>query len=84
MSVEMIIVSSDILDTLIAEVRGLRADVQAVQLQPKPRWITIAEYAAKTGRSESTVQRHIREGKLDVNDTGTARMVPNPDTERNG
>lgn len=84
MTIEMQFVTTDDMKTLIAEVRSLRDEVRAVQMQPKPCWITIPEYAAMTGKSESTVQRHIREGKLDVNDAGTTRMVPNPDTERNG
>lgn len=75
MGVEMTIVSSDALETLIDEVRGLRLEVLAVQMQPAPQWITVSEMARMVGRSESTINRRISTGELESRMTAGVKMV---------
>ena len=64
MAAQLIAVDASALDALVSEVRELRNEVRQARIQPEPKWITIAECALKSGKSQSTVSRWAREGKL--------------------
>ncbi|MBL4768002.1 MAG: hypothetical protein JKY94_09855 [Rhodobacteraceae bacterium] len=74
----MTIVSSEDLKSLIDQVRALRTDIHAIQMQPKPRWITISEYATKIHRSRRTITRAIAAGKLETKEVCGVTLIETP------
>lgn len=74
MTAQLIAIDASALDTLVAEVRQLKEEVQKARIQPEPKWITITQYAKKVSKSESTIQRWARQGKLEKR----GNLVPNP------
>ncbi len=72
---QLIAVDAGALDALLAEVRALRQEIQAVRIQPQPQWLPVKEYAAHVGRSVSTINRWIAQGRLEVKSVGNIRMV---------
>ncbi len=50
-----------------------------VLLKPKRQdWITVQECSKLVGRSESTVSRWVREGRIEAKSVGGQRLVRNP------
>ncbi len=72
---QLIAVDAGALDALLAEVRALRQEIQAVRVQPQPQWLPVKEYAAHVGRSVATINRWIAQGKVQVKTVGHMRMV---------
>lgn len=77
MAPQLIAIDPNALNGLVAEVKALREEVRQARIQPAPKWITIKEYAATIGKSESTVNRHIAQGKVATHGDN-ARLVANP------
>ncbi|TLP58305.1 hypothetical protein FEE96_17880 [Parasedimentitalea maritima] len=73
---QLIAIDPDALNGLIAEVKALRNEVRQARIKPANKWITIKEYAAIIGKSESTVNRHIALGKVVTHPE--TRLVANP------
>jgi excisionase family DNA binding protein len=75
MTPQLIAIDATALQDLLAEVRELKAIVQDAKIQPEPNWLTIKEYAARVGKSESTVNRWIASGEIEAKTEGKTRMV---------
>lgn len=60
---------------LEAKLDAILRQLQAVQMAPRPEWLTVAEYAAQTGRSTKTVRNWVREGKVETRRDGTVLMI---------
>lgn len=45
------------------------------QIQPRPEWLSVADYAAAKGVSVSTVRRWILSGRVQARGAGKLRMV---------
>lgn len=72
---EMIAIDRAALDHVIDRLKRLEQKLDAAQIATPPRWITVQDYAARVGRSVSTVRRHIRAGKIETQ----AGLCLNPD-----
>ncbi len=72
---QMIVVDAGQLLALIDEVAALRRAVEQVQIQPRPDWMTVRQYAVSIGRHIRTVNRRIAEGQLECKAIGGERMV---------
>lgn len=72
---QFIAVDATALEAMQTELQEIKRLLQASQITPPAKWITVSEYAAKVGRSEATVRRWIREGQLERN----KKLVRNPD-----
>ena len=77
MTPQLIAIDPQALSGLIAEVKAMREELRQARIQPAQKWITIKEYAAIIGKSESTVNRHIAQGKVATHEDN-ARLVANP------
>lgn len=76
---QLIAIDPNALDNLLSEVARLHQRLDGVHMTPPPRWINVAEFAEKIGKSTKTVKRRIDEGKLETKDVAGVRMVLNPD-----
>ncbi|GFE51572.1 hypothetical protein So717_33250 [Roseobacter cerasinus] len=65
------------LDAIRLELRELNRRLDEVQMQPKPEFIPMKDYAAKIGKSIDTVKRRLPslESKVEAGVT----MIRNPD-----
>ncbi|WP_299927826.1 hypothetical protein [uncultured Pelagimonas sp.] len=72
---QMIAVDAAALDRLHDKIDRLEQKLDAAHITPPPKWITVAEYAKRVGKTEGTVRRWIREGSLERKD----KLVANPD-----
>jgi len=75
MTQQLIAIDADALDALLGEVRAIRERLDAVEMQPRPEWLTVAEYADHVGKSKDTVTRWIRSGRVASKHEGNVRMV---------
>lgn len=75
MTPQLIAIDANALADLVAEVQELKSIVQQARIQPAPQWLTVKEYAAHVGKSESTVNRWIANGEVETKTVGKARMV---------
>ncbi len=71
------------LTDIYTELAEVKAVMQAVNerlatLPPPPEWITLQQLAEREGKTLRTIQRHAREGKLNVRGKERARMVYAP------
>ena len=71
----LIAVDSGQIAALTREVEALRRSIEAVRMEPRPDWITLAEYAERVGRSPRTVRAWIAAGRIDSRRDGNALMV---------
>ena len=71
----MIAIDANALSAMQDQLNRLEKKLDSVHLTPPPRWIAITEYAVKVGKSEATVRRWIRQGKVEKN----GPLVSNPD-----
>jgi excisionase family DNA binding protein len=72
---QMTIVQADQLDMMMEELKRLHRRLDAVELTPKPEWLTVIEYAKLIGKGERTVIRMIQSGKLEIKHTGGIRLI---------
>ncbi len=70
----LIAVEEDAIKAIRDQLNRLEQRLNTVQITPPPAWITISEYAETVGRSEATVRRWIRQGRVERKGT----LVPNP------
>ncbi len=75
MTAQLIAVDPAALDEIKAELAALRRDLQRVQMQPRPQWVTVKEYALQAGRTPRTVQGWIKAGKIESRREGGRLMV---------
>lgn len=75
MTQQLIAIDSDALNELLCEVRAIRSRLDAVEMQPRPEWLTVADYAAHVGKTASTVTRWIDAGLVESRHEGKTRMV---------
>lgn len=75
MTPQLIAVDANALQDLLAEVQELKAIVQEARFQPEPKWLTVKDYAARVGKSESTINRWIASGEIEARTVGKTRMV---------
>lgn len=71
----LIAVDPDALEAVARELKRINDRLDAVEMQPRPDWLTVPQYAEMIGRSKDTVNRRIRAGRLAVKDMGGTRMV---------
>ena len=67
------------LDALYAQLRAINDKLNRVEMQPKPEWITLRDYASRMDCHPSTVHRRVQRGELDTRIEGGTTMVRNPD-----
>ena len=71
------------LTDIAAELAEVKSELRAVNarlasMPPPPEWITLQQLADREGKTLATIQRHAREGKLNVKGKAKARMVYAP------
>lgn len=54
------------LDRIVRDLADIKAQLAAVQMAPRPEWLTVKQYASSIGRSERTVKRRIAEGQIET------------------
>lgn len=74
----LIAVDASVLDAIQAELAALRRCIEAVQMAPRPDWLTVEDYAALVGRTTKTVRAWVREGRLDTKREGSVLMIRRP------
>ncbi|GAA6196160.1 MULTISPECIES: hypothetical protein [Pseudophaeobacter] len=67
MTQQLIAVDADALARLQDELTEIKKLLLSSKISPPAKWITVAEYAQKAGKSEATVRRWVRDGKLERN-----------------
>jgi hypothetical protein len=72
---QLIAIDANALADLRQEVSRLHKRLDAVQMTPRPEWVTVAEFAEIIGKSRRTVLRRIQEGELESKNIAGARMV---------
>lgn len=71
----LIAVDPSALDRVTQELRRLHQRLDAFEMQPRPEWVTVAEYAEKVGRTKRTVRNWIDAGMIDTKTEGKLRLV---------
>ena len=72
---QMTIVQTDQLDAMMEELKRLHRRLDAVEMTPKPEWVTVNEYAVLKNVSRRTVIRKIEAGKVEAQDIDGYRMI---------
>lgn len=77
MTEQLLVISQADLDRLHDQLVQIQRRLDRVEMQPKPEWITMKEYAAKIGKSIDTVKRRLPtlESRIEAGVT----MIRNPD-----
>lgn len=75
MAQQLIAVDAEALASLQNELTEIKRLLLSSRITPPPKWISVAEYAQKVGKSEATVRRWIRDGQLERKQ----KLVKNPD-----
>lgn len=63
------------LDGIKQELQRLHQRLDAVQMAPRPEWLTVKQYAQLINKSERTVTRMINDGKLHTDTTGDVLLI---------
>jgi len=63
------------LDTILHQLERLHKRLDRVEMERKPEWLLLAEYAKHVGKTERTVRNWIRAGEVDSKRDGKALMV---------
>ena len=71
----LIAIDKQALEGIRSELQRLHARLDAVEMTPQPKWITVGEMADKTGKSTRTIIRWIEAGKITSKVVGGTRMV---------
>ena len=72
---QLIAIDPAALQSVLAELRQIRQRLDAVDMQPRPEWVTVAGYAHHIGRSRATVSRKIKAGEVETCMEAGVRMV---------
>lgn len=71
----LIAVDPTAIEALTAEIKRLHQRLDAVEMTPRPDWVTVKEYATLIGRSLRTVTRRIDAGELEIRNECGVRMI---------
>jgi hypothetical protein len=75
MTQQLIAVDAQALEQVMDRLKHIENLLRSTTITPPAKWITVAEYAKRVGKSEATVRRWIRDGQLERKQ----RLVRNPD-----
>jgi hypothetical protein len=76
----MIAIDPDALDALTIELSRLHKRLDAVEMTPRPTWLTVNDCAKAIGKDRKTVIRRIKAGRIEAKEICGERMVRfNPD-----
>ncbi len=68
-------IGSDEIQALRAEIAALIRQMQAIQMTPRPEWVSVQEYAKSVSRSERTVREWIKAGRIESRRQGNLLQV---------
>lgn len=60
---------------IMRELADIKQQLRMVQMQPRPEWVTVAEYAKMVGVTPRTVRNWIASGQLETYQHGSKTMV---------
>lgn len=72
---QLIAIDPNALNDLLSEVRRLNKRLDAVEMTPRPEWMTVDHFAAFIGKHRRTVIRRIEDGSLECREIAGVRMV---------
>ncbi len=72
---QMIAIDANALDAVLVRLDRLERMLQGVTVQPKPEWVSVADYAKQINRCRKTVVRMIERGELETCGSGHNRQV---------
>ena len=72
---QLIAIDPQALDALRVEIEKLHKRLDAVQMAPRPEWVTITDYAAHVNRTKRTVRNWINEGSVETKREGGVTLV---------
>lgn len=72
---QLIAIDPQALDALRVEIARLHKRLDAVQMAPRPEWITVGDYAEHVGRTKRTVRNWINEGSVETKREGGVTLV---------
>jgi len=72
---QLIAIDAKALDALFSEIARVHQRLDAVDMRPRPEWVTVADAAKAMNVTPDTVRRRIKEGALQAKGTGKCRMV---------
>lgn len=72
---QLIAIDPDALEGLTREVKRLHQRLDAIEMQPKPEWVTVPEYAEMVGRTTRTIRNWIDSGKVETKRDGEVTLV---------
>jgi hypothetical protein len=75
MTQQLIAVDAQALEKVMDRLKHIENLLRSTTITPPAKWITVAEYAKRVGKSEATVRRWNRDGQLERKQ----RLVRNPD-----
>lgn len=75
MNAQLIAIDANALAKLCKEVSRLHERLDAVDITPRPEWVTVGEFAQKVDRSPRTVTRWIDAGQVESKTIAGVRMV---------
>ncbi|OIQ43540.1 MAG: hypothetical protein BM560_05150 [Roseobacter sp. MedPE-SWde] len=73
---QLIAVDAQALERVLERLAQIEHILLHSKVTPPSKWITISEYAQKVSKSEATVRRWVRDGKLERHNG----LVKNPDS----
>ena len=76
---EVLTITPADLSALMRKVDDLKEQVEAVNMQPPPQWLTLKEYAVRIGKSQDTVRRHMH--TLETMQQCGVTLIRNPDSK---
>ena len=72
---QLIAIDPQALDALRVEIEKLHKRLDAVQMEPRPEWVTVEEFAKLIGKHPRTVKRRIQAGEVEAREIAGVRMV---------
>ncbi|KEP69645.1 hypothetical protein DL1_03150 [Thioclava dalianensis] len=71
----MVMIGTDELDGLRAEITALREAIRGATIKPRDEWERIEDHAERAGVQRQTVRLWIRQGKIDSKRIGNVTYV---------
>ncbi|KFI24144.1 MerR family transcriptional regulator [Paenirhodobacter enshiensis] len=71
----LIAIGSNDLSRIEAKIDALFSQMRAVQMTPRPEWVSVQEYAKSVSRSERTVREWIKAGRIESRRQGNLLQV---------
>lgn len=72
---QLIAIDANALESLRSEIHRLHKRLDAVQMTPRPEWLTVGEFADHVGRTKRTVRNWINEGSVETKREGGVTLV---------